>query len=134
MPVLFYFLWIIPKYSTTSIIIIIIIYLGIHKYAWWSFRWREGVSWNTNNQSYMLNMKTVYFIINYFMTLFTTLVFHTQVPELHLKPVRCYWGFLVWTKHRNWKKESPDRNCYIFFRSRNGVWRIYTVGRSLARK
>ena len=22
------------------------------------------------------------------MTLFTTLVFHTQVPELHLKPVR----------------------------------------------
>ena len=33
-------------------------------------------------------MKTFYFIINYFMTLFTTLVFNTQVPELHLKPVR----------------------------------------------
>ena len=32
-------------------------------------------------------MKTFYFICNYFITLLTTLAFHTQVPELHLKPV-----------------------------------------------
>ena len=33
-------------------------------------------------------MKTIYFIINYLIQLFFTLVFHIQVQEMHLKPVK----------------------------------------------
>ena len=33
-------------------------------------------------------MKTIYFITNYLIQLFFTLVFHTQVQEMHLKPVK----------------------------------------------
>ncbi len=33
-------------------------------------------------------MKTIYFITNYLIQLFFTLVFHTQVQEMYLKPVK----------------------------------------------
>ncbi len=33
-------------------------------------------------------MKTLYFIINYFITLISTLIFGTQVSEFYLKPVK----------------------------------------------
>ena len=33
-------------------------------------------------------MKTIYFITNYLIQLFFTLVSHTQVQEMHLKPVK----------------------------------------------
>ena len=33
-------------------------------------------------------VKIIYFITNYLIQLFFTLVFHTQVQELHLKPVK----------------------------------------------
>ena len=34
------------------------------------------------------DMKPFYFITNYLIQLFFTLVFHTQVQEMHLKPVK----------------------------------------------
>jgi len=43
---------------------------------------------NFNNQPYINVMKTIYFITNYLIQLFFTLVFHTQVQEMHLKPVK----------------------------------------------
>ena len=43
---------------------------------------------NIHNRSYINVMETIYFITNYLIQLFFTLVFHTQAQEMHLKPVK----------------------------------------------
>ena len=52
------------------------------------YKINSGDYLNFNNQSYINVMKTFYFITNYLIQLFFTLVFHTQVQEMHLKPVK----------------------------------------------
>ena len=43
---------------------------------------------NFNNCSCINVVETIYFITNYSIQLFFTLVFNTQVQEMHLKPVK----------------------------------------------
>ena len=52
------------------------------------YKINSGDYFNFNNQSYINVMKTIYFIMNYFIQLFFTLVFHTQVQEMHFKHVK----------------------------------------------
>ena len=52
------------------------------------YKINSGDYLNFNNQSYINVMKIIYFITNYLIQLFFTLVFHTQVQEMHLKPVK----------------------------------------------
>ena len=52
------------------------------------FKINSGDYLNFNNQSYINVMKAIYFITNYLIQLFFTLVFHTQVQEMHFKHVK----------------------------------------------
>ena len=52
------------------------------------YKINSGDYLNFNNQPYINVMKTIYFITNHLIQLFFTLVFHTQVQEMHLKPVK----------------------------------------------